>query len=376
MIVKILRTGTRDSGKDWNESNFKQSHPTYEEYGLLYKINSIIEWDFVKWPKKLGEDVEDRDYLAPDNMLKPGDAFSIGESGNLQIIRIISEDKIGLEHTETGGLALERLKSSIILPEILMFFNNSLGSDSVEIESFAWNLVPSTHQWEYKIPYDIYKIFSDRFFPDRDEYFDGIKIIVNTDMSVFPIECYLYKSTMKFNEEDVIEREFIEELVKDLMSWFYNNFERLKVIEKESNQGEKDENLTSFLNSLVSQATSGNTITATSNNTQPSSISTNNSIDLSNISKKTYHWSINKLDNDLVIYLVEKTQWNTYGCMDSCSLDDPWLEYYLPFPQFSEAVEGVFSVDTNIYPDENSIKNYINNIDIFEYNQDFDNFCI
>ena len=61
--------------------------------------------------------------------------------------------------------------------------------------------------------------------------------------------------------------------------------------------------------------------------------------------------------------------------MDSCSLDDPWLEYYLPFPQFSEAVEGVFSVYTNIYPDENSIKNYINNIDIFQYNQDFDDYC-
>ena len=251
MIVKILRTGLRDSGKDWNESMFNKFHPTYEEFGLLYKLNSIIEWDFCKWPKKQGEDVEDRDYLAPDYVLKPGDAFSIGEAGNLQILRVISEDKIGLEHTETGGLALDRLKNSIIQPEIQMFFNNSLGVDQVQIEEFNHDSIPSTHQWEYKIPYDIYKIFSDRFFPDRENYLDGIKLNIETEMSVFPIECYLHKSTIKFNEDDVFDEEFIGELVKDLMAWFYNNYPRLKVIENEK-QAEESE-LTKMLNDIAAQ---------------------------------------------------------------------------------------------------------------------------
>lgn len=252
MIVKILRTGLRDSGKDWNESMFNKFHPTYEEFGLLYKLNSIIEWDFCKWPKKQSEDVEDRDYLAPDYVLKPGDAFSIGEAGNLQILRVISEDKIGLEHTETGGLALDRLKNSIIQPEIQMFFNNSLGVDQVQIEEFNHDSIPSTHQWEYKIPYNIYKIFLDRFFPDRENYYSkGMKLVIETEMSVFPIECYLHKSTIKFNEDDVFDEEFIGELVKDLMAWFYNNYPRLKVIEKEK-QSEESE-LTKMLNDIAAQ---------------------------------------------------------------------------------------------------------------------------
>ena len=268
MIVKILRTGVRDQGKKWEESSFRKGYPTYEESELLYKLNSIIEWDFVKYPKKQGEDVEDKNYLAPDNILQPGDAFSLGESGNLQLIRVISENKIGLEHTETGGLALERIVNSIISPEIKMFFNNSIGVSGITFEKFDWEKVPESHGWEYKIPYDLYKIFSDRFFPKRDEFLGGMKITIETDMSVFPIECYLYKSNMKFSEDDVIEKEFIDELVKDMLAWFYNNYERLEVIEKSENT-DQNQNKEDFLKNLINTVSTGN---QQSSNTQQSNL--------------------------------------------------------------------------------------------------------
>lgn len=366
MIVKILRTGVRDQGKKWEESNFREGYPTYEEYGLLYKLNSIIEWDFVKYPKKQGEDVEDKNYLAPDNVLQPGDAFSLGESGNLQLIRVISENKIGLEHTETGGLALERVVNSIISPEIKMFFNNSIGVSGITFEKFDWEKVPESHGWEYKIPYDLYKIFSDRFFPKRDEFLGGMKITIETDMSVFPIECYLYKSNIKFNEDDVIEKEFIDELVKDMLAWFYNNHERLEVIEKSENT-DQNQNKEEFLRNLINTVSTGN---QQSSNTQ--NINNYNVEDFGDFNPdEIYHYSVKGEEGELILYLVKKSFWDSEGYMDSEHLDPRFEDMYIS--EFESAGEGIYLVPDKFKTKE-EVYSYLSSIHIFEFSQDFENF--
>lgn len=369
MIVKILRTGVRDQGKKWEESSFREGYPTYEEFGLLYKLNSIIEWNFVKYPKKQGEDVEDKNYLAPDNILQPGDAFSLGESGNLQLIRVISEDKIGLEHTETGGLALDRIVNSIISPEIKMFFNNSIGVSGITFEKFDWEKVPESHGWEYKIPYDLYKIFSDRFFPKRDEFLGGMKITIETDMSVFPIECYLYKSNMKFNEDDVIEKEFIDELVKDMLAWFYNNHERLEVIEKSENiyQNQNKEDL---LRNLI------NTVSVSTGNQQSSNTQSNiNNYDVEDFGEfnpdEIYHYSVKGEEGELILYLVKKSFWDSEGYMDSEHLDPRFEDMYIS--EFESACEGTYMVPDKFKTKE-EVYSYLSSIHVFEFSQDFENF--
>ena len=109
MVIKVLRTVARDQG-NWKPENFKKDYPVVEIPALLTKLNCIIEWEFCKWPTIPGSESEyDKNYLGSTPELKPGDAFSIGGQGNLQIIRIVSENVIGLEHTETSGLALDRI---------------------------------------------------------------------------------------------------------------------------------------------------------------------------------------------------------------------------------------------------------------------------
>lgn len=251
MIVKILKTQVRDNNLNWDPKTFSSKYPTYEEDNLITKLNTIIEWDNVIWPidaKETGEAkelarsqgksdeeidniiVRDSKYYGDNPELKPGDAFSIGGQGNLQIIRVISDNTIGLEHTETGGLALNRLVTELITPEIEMTFNNNLCSSQVEIESC--DNIPEEYSLKRVIPYHLYKIWSERFYPGREGTWDKgntIKATINSDITLFPIDCYINKSNIYFREIDIFDNDMAYTLVKDIMSWFYNNFPRLEM---------------------------------------------------------------------------------------------------------------------------------------------------
>ena len=365
MLIKVLRTGIRDQKVDWKESNFK-GLLIHEEPGILNKINTVIEWNFVVYPKKLDNPEEqDTGYLNFEQELKPGDAFSIGEAGNLQIFRIISNDKLGLEHTETGGLSLNRFIEKTLNPEFETIFNYEFGRKDVNL--VLCDDIPSNFDYEKRIPFDKHKIWSERFFPGRPECENKIiKLTIESGALLFPIDIYIKKNSVFFDKDDLLdETDFVNWVIDNSLAWICNNYPRLLVVEKPKPEQNKD-----FLNNFMNMVSS-----STVNNAQTSSVSNKPSIDLTKVDKKIYHWSIQSLDLGLVIYLVEKEQWNTYGCMDSNSLDDPWLEHYLPFPTFGELCEGVFEVDDKIYPDKNSIEQYLNSIDIFEYNEDFNNFC-
>lgn len=233
MIIKVLRTQRRDKGQSWEPKMAKEGWPTKEIPQLLMKLNSIIEWNFVGWPKKLDNpEEEDKTYLGADCELKPGDAFSIGEAGNLQIIRIISDNKIGLEHTETGGLALDRLMEKTIMPEIDSFFNNNITAEINAVEE-----IDPENSKEYRIPYTDWIIFSDRFYPGRENDWTKDSVIkISVQHPIIPFDVYLKDKTLYFKEDDWMDDEFGKITVKDILAWFYNEFPRLKVIEKEKKE--------------------------------------------------------------------------------------------------------------------------------------------
>lgn len=232
MLVKILRTGIRDQKKEWKESYFK-GLLIHEEPGILNKINTVIEWDFVVYPKKLDNPEEqDLGYLDFEQELKPGDAFSIGESGNLQIFRIVSENKLGLEHTETGGLSLNRFIEKNLHPEFQIIFNYEFGRKDINLT--ICDDIPNNYDFEKRIPYDNYKIWSERFFPGRPECENKVlKLTINSDTLLFPLSIYIKKNAVFFDKEDLVdENEFVDWIIDNTLAWICNNYPRLVVIEK------------------------------------------------------------------------------------------------------------------------------------------------
>ena len=242
MIVKILRTQLRDQNQSWNPKTFDRNrYPVVESESLLIKLNTIIEWDFVKWPKSLSQ-VEDENaqeydtkYLGDSPELKPGDVFSIGEAGNLQVFRVVDDNTLGIVSTDTGGLSLRRFFDETLQPEINLLFNLNLSFDSVTSELVEINSIPETFTVSHRLPYGLYKVWSDKFFLGREQDWvkDGhcIKLEVNTELSFLPITCYIQRNEFKFDED--IDIELAKLLALDISSWFYNNFPRLMV--KESN---------------------------------------------------------------------------------------------------------------------------------------------
>lgn len=232
MLIKVLRTGVRDKKESWKEEMFK-GQLIHQEPGLLAKINTVIEWDFIKYPKKLDNPEEqDLGYLDFEQELKPGDAFSVGESGNLQIFRIVSQDKLGLEHTETGGLSLNRFIEKILNPEFETIFNYEFGKKDVRMA--LSDSIPGNYDFERRIPYDKYKIWSERFFPGRSECENKIiKLTIDSDTILFPIDIYIKKNSVFFDKEDLVDdTEFVNWVIDSSLAWICNNYPRLVVIEK------------------------------------------------------------------------------------------------------------------------------------------------
>lgn len=254
MIIKVLKTNVREQKREWKPGMFTNpSHLIYEAPGLLDQLNAMVEWKFVEWPKiknENEEEVEQKDYLGVDPKLEPGDAFSIGGGGNLQIFRVIDSDRIGLEHTETGGLAMERFKKEILLPEIKYLYNHTISAGQLTIE--ALDYVPDEFTLEKRVTSSVWKIFSDRFFPGRQDIIPGGKIIkasFEVDYSIMPIECCIYNKSFKFKPDDVMdEPDFLETLVEDLMAAFYNKYPRLQI---ETNQDKELEDINKALEKMI-----------------------------------------------------------------------------------------------------------------------------
>lgn len=219
---------------------------------ILGKLNSIIEWDFVKFPvvkdpnytdeqreqfinetdPVLLQDenyipkgyIENKKFLGDDPELKPGDVFEI-EKG--QIVAVEDKDKLVLIVSETGYGALQRIWDEKINIEVKLFFNNP------NFTTFEWtneSKEPSEDfDKEYRPHYSIYKLWKDRFLPGRvDNNNLNIKVKIQSEDYFFPVEIYMKDWSILY-KSSLIDEDQIEDIFMDILSGFYNNFNRLKL---------------------------------------------------------------------------------------------------------------------------------------------------
>ena len=387
MLIKVLRTGVRDQKVKWEENNFK-GLLVHEEPGILNKINTVIEWDFVTYPKKLDNPEEqDLGYLDFEQELKPGDAFSIGEAGNLQIFRIISDNKLGLEHTETGGLSLNRFIEKMLNPEFETIFNYEFGRNDVTLSLF--DDIPGNYDFERRIPYDKYKIWSERFFPGRPDCENKIiKLTIDSGTILYPIDIFIKKNSVFFDKNDLLDdTEFVNWVIDSSLAWICNNYPRLVVIEKPKPDQDKDQDKNLLMNLINATPSSSKTqIVNQSLNIQQNGL-VNNNHNNSELDEdfgefnpnEIYHYAVRKDREDeelgepgeLYLYLVKKSIWGQEGAMESSSLDPRFEDMYIP--EFSEAMEGIYEVPDKFKTIE-EVYSHLSTIPVFEFNQDFEDF--
>lgn len=219
-----------------------------EKGDLLEKINSIIEWDFCKFPMKRvkdpsgavdenGKDVmvyqENREYLGQTPELKPGNVFKYGN----QLLAFEDKNTLVLVLSETGAKGLRRVWDEKISQEIDLFYNYEC-PESVKYEKAEPTDIPEN--WEsYSVPYELMKMFKDRFLPGRDYPKKGlcIKVEMVSDMYLFPVHLYITDWKIYYDPIE-LEADQLDYATKQLLSWFYMNVPRLEV-ESKDKEGEE-----------------------------------------------------------------------------------------------------------------------------------------
>lgn len=384
MIVKVLRTVARDQN-NWKVDYFKEGHPTVSIPDLLAKLNCIIEWEFCKWPLKEGSETErDEKYLGDVPEFKPGDAFSLGGNGNLQVIRIIDNDTIGLEHTETTGLALTRIWEEQIKPEIELFFNSNTTPSQIEIEDIDTIFIPADFTASHQIPSYLYKLWRDRCLYGRDWLKENhcLKIVNQSEFTIFPVTYYLTGYRILFNPQDLegMGDDFVKGLIWETMDWFYNNYTRTGV---EPDTIPQSDEMKAMMESIgLSSMPSVQPSSAVPIVTQSIDNSSSDELDedFGEFNpNEIYHYAVRKDGEDeelgepgeLYLYLVKKSIWDQEGVMESSSLDPRFEDMYIP--EFSEAMEGVYEVPDK-FKTIKEVYSHLSTIPVFEFNQDFEDF--
>lgn len=220
------------------EDKYRHSNTRYmaalERPGILDDLNKIIEWDYCVWPIKILEDGTENgtvisltDFLGTPPVLKPGNmfAYNIG-----QVIGIDSPDRLILCISETGPKALNRIDEEIIQREVSL----SEKRDNLDISFEVVNEtdIPSDFKEEF-IPYYLNRIFKEKFLNGRYDENITLKINIKANYFIFPegIIVYIHKSKLFFNEIDIDDKEQANVIINDIMSWFYQKYDRIRNIE-------------------------------------------------------------------------------------------------------------------------------------------------
>lgn len=219
--------------------------------GILIKLNSIIEWDFCRFPEEIVQEkadptdensqvverkIEKRNFLGDDPELKPGNCFLYKG----QVIAVDSEDRLILIVSETGYGALDRIYEENLKTEFEMMFINEFNVEDVKWEVEESGIIPDEFDEVYQVPYNYYNIWKERFVAGRGFISPGLCLKVTMESDTFwgPLDFYMLDWSVRYKSSQ-LEPDEVEYAVKELLSWFYDHYKRIKALER---QTEKEDN--------------------------------------------------------------------------------------------------------------------------------------
>lgn len=218
--------------------------------GILIKLNSIIEWDFCRFPEEIVQEkadptdensqvverkIEKRNFLGDDPELKPGNCFLYKG----QVIAVDSEDRLILIVSETGYGALDRIYEENLKTEFEMMFNE-FNVEDVKWEVEESGIIPDEFDEVYQVPYNYYNIWKERFVAGRGFISPGLCLKVTMESDTFwgLLDFYMLDWSVRYKSSQ-LEPDEVEYAVKELLSWFYDHYKRIKALER---QTEKEDN--------------------------------------------------------------------------------------------------------------------------------------
>lgn len=211
--------------------------------GILIKLNSIIEWDFCRFPEEIVQEkadptdensqvverkIEKRNFLGDDPELKPGNCFLYKG----QVIAVDSEDRLILIVSETGYGALDRIYEENLKTEFEMMFNE-FNVEDVKWEVEESGIIPDEFDEVYQVPYNYYNIWKERFVAGRGFISPGLCLKVTMESDTFwgPLDFYMLDWSVRYKSSQ-LEPDEVEYAVKELLSWFYDHYKRIKALER------------------------------------------------------------------------------------------------------------------------------------------------
>jgi hypothetical protein len=247
MIIEVL--------KEKYKCGCNRGIAVVEQEGLLEKLNSIIEWDFVIFPSEPDGEVtvtvdvpipdggtkpiegrlnlrkEKRDFLGAENKLLPGNTILI--DGN--IIAVDNESTLVLLLSKTGVKSLNRIVDEQINAELELKERYTNGKFTINWSPIEQ--VPENFTLKCNPLFKYHKLFIDKFTPGRESLIgEGdnriIKVTYKSDRIFFPVELvfdgwsvYYDADNMYYDEDD---ENFIADIAVDVFSYFFNTYDRLK----------------------------------------------------------------------------------------------------------------------------------------------------
>ena len=210
-----------------------------DEPGILNKLNSIIEWKWCKFPKRVESDpndkektvtVEIKDFLGDEPSLQPGNIFLF--DGN--VIAVDSPDRLVLILSETGPYALKRIYDEVIKTELDYFFGHP-EVNNVILEPISSDKIPDNFK-KMPIPYKDYTIWCERYKFGRENT-DCLKATLESDSYLFPLVYFIKDSYLYYDPDCYIEEDnMLEDACTELFAGIYCLFDRVAVKkEKEDN---------------------------------------------------------------------------------------------------------------------------------------------
>ena len=221
-----------------------------EKPNLLSRLNMVIEWDFCRFPEKVVKEksdpnnpdseeieklVENREFLGAEPELKPGNVFLYKG----QVIAVDSEDRLVLIVSETGYGALERIYEDDFKVEFELIFNDYSVND-VTWKVVEDGVISNDYDITHPVPYNLYNIWKERFIAGRGFLEHGlcIETTIDSDDFVFPIDVIMTDWDVRFKSTQIDEEdtELMDLVTKEILSWFYENYKRVKVLERKGDK--------------------------------------------------------------------------------------------------------------------------------------------